>query len=35
MTYLHVSDGFGSVLIVVDRPNRLAHFLPYTEEALA
>jgi hypothetical protein len=29
LTHLHVSNGFDSVLIVVDHPTRMAHFLPY------
>jgi hypothetical protein len=31
LTHLHVSNGFDSVLIVVDHLTRMAHFLPCTE----
>jgi hypothetical protein len=31
LTYLHESNGFNIVLIVVDHPTRMVHFLPCTE----
>jgi hypothetical protein len=30
LTHLHVSNGFDSVLIVVDHLTRMAHFMPCT-----
>jgi transposase InsO family protein len=35
LTHLHESNGFNSVLIVVDHLTRMAHFLPCTETATA
>jgi hypothetical protein len=34
LTHLHVSNGFDIVLIVVDHPARMAHFLPCTESII-
>jgi hypothetical protein len=31
VTHLHVSNGFDSVLIVVDHLTRMAYFMPYIE----
>ena len=34
LTHLHVSNGFENVLIVVDHPTRMAHFMPCTKSVI-